>query len=147
MPVFSKMTGVRKLSAGLVTLIKSVDRFGLINQHDRNVVPDFVPQFTVVTYQSVFRIVKVNVAFALRAGQNIEQLPTDSHGILLKSFLIIVNNFREPYLPRLYQINNILAKQIPGWVFETVSGQEFIYQAGCLRFAAFPSVISRQIFS
>jgi hypothetical protein len=47
--------------------------FGFFNQHDGNIVADFVEKLAVVADQSILSGIEVDVAFALGTGEDVEQ--------------------------------------------------------------------------
>jgi hypothetical protein len=49
-----------------------LDRLCLINEHDGNVVSDFVHELTLITDESVFFFIEINVAFAFGTRQDIQ---------------------------------------------------------------------------
>jgi hypothetical protein len=51
----------------------------LVNEHNGNIVPDFIDQPALVADQSVSGFIKAHFPFAFRADQNIEQLLTYRH--------------------------------------------------------------------
>jgi hypothetical protein len=54
----------------------SADAFGFVNQHDRNVLFDWVAQFTSFANEAVLFLGQTQVAFAFRACQNVKQILT-----------------------------------------------------------------------
>src|ERR1700723_470444 len=55
------------------------DRFGFLDQHDRNVVAHGVLQSARVADQAVLLVVEMQVALAFRARQDVEQFLTQRH--------------------------------------------------------------------
>jgi hypothetical protein len=55
-------------------------RFGLVNEHDGNVVLDFVNQAAVVTDEAVALLIQADVPLALGAGQDFQEFFADGHG-------------------------------------------------------------------
>jgi len=51
---------------------------GLLDEHDGDVVPDFVQQTAMVADEAVLRVVQTNAALAFRACQNLQQFLADS---------------------------------------------------------------------
>jgi len=47
-------------------------RLCLINEHDGNVVSDFVKELTRITNKSIFGLIEIDITFALRACQNVQ---------------------------------------------------------------------------
>src|SRR5260370_7021197 len=58
------------------TLLK---RFGLVDQHDRDVVLDRIEQFACPAHQAVLCFVKLDRPLAFGTGKNIEQVLTKRH--------------------------------------------------------------------
>ena len=59
---------------------------GLVDQHDRNIFLDRVAQFAPVADESVLRVVEVQPALALGAGENLEQILAYRHRRILLGF-------------------------------------------------------------
>ena len=43
-------------------------RFGFIDEHDWNIIPDFVKEFALITDKPVLGLIQVNPPFTLRTG-------------------------------------------------------------------------------
>src|SRR5260370_19620910 len=54
-------------------------RFGLVDQHDRDVVLDRIEQFACAAHQTVLGFVKLDRPLALGTGKDIEQVLTKRH--------------------------------------------------------------------
>src|SRR6516165_7324543 len=77
-----RTTSPRKLVWGTSRLGPAGDSgevLGLIDQHDRNVVLDRVAELACPTHQRVLCVRQDDVALALRAGENLEQLLVNRH--------------------------------------------------------------------
>jgi hypothetical protein len=61
----------------------SIQRFGLVNQHDGNVVLDLIEELAVLTDESVACLVQVDFPLTLWTGEYVKQLLADSHHPLL----------------------------------------------------------------
>jgi hypothetical protein len=61
---------------------RSFQGFGLVNEHDGNVVLDFVNQAALVTDEAVAILVQANVPLALGTGQDFQEFFADGHMFL-----------------------------------------------------------------
>ena len=57
-----------------------IEFFRLVDEHDGDVVLDFVKQFALIADESVALFVQVDVALALRTGEDIQEFFADGHG-------------------------------------------------------------------
>jgi hypothetical protein len=62
-------TGVQDISVAL-------NLFRLINQHDRDALPDLKHKPAIFTYEPVLLIVKIDFALAFRTGKDVQQFLT-----------------------------------------------------------------------
>src|SRR5436190_5154705 len=60
------------------------DRF--IDQHDRNIFLDGIHEPAVLADQAVAAFIQVNIAFAFRASENVQEVFADRHEFCLLSF-------------------------------------------------------------
>lgn len=60
-----------------------VQRGGLINEHDRDILPDGIQQPAGVADKAVALFSELDIALAFRAGQNFEQFLADCHIFVL----------------------------------------------------------------
>ena len=58
---------------------KSGKRFGLVDEHDGDIILDFVKKPATITNESLFFGIKSDIPLALRASENIQQFLTDGH--------------------------------------------------------------------
>jgi hypothetical protein len=57
----------------------AVQWFGLIDQHDGNIIPNFVDKFASITDEPVSAGIQPDFAFAFRASQDFEQFLAERH--------------------------------------------------------------------
>jgi hypothetical protein len=70
--------------------------FGLFNQHDRNLVFDFIDQTARFTDQTVFGLVQIDIPFTFGAGQDFQKFLTNSHihSSFINLFCLLKPNYR-----------------------------------------------------
>jgi hypothetical protein len=55
------------------------DGLGFFDQHDRDIIADFIDQLAVFAYQTILRTVQVDIALAFGACQNFQQFGFQAH--------------------------------------------------------------------
>ena len=69
---FEERTLKRKVPSAADLGFSALYRLCLINEHDGNVVSDFVKELTRITNKSIFGLIEIDITFALRACQNVQ---------------------------------------------------------------------------
>jgi hypothetical protein len=59
---------IRSVSAGFPRLVPSIEFFCLVDEHDGDVVPDFIEKPATVTDEPVAHLIETEISLALRAG-------------------------------------------------------------------------------
>ena len=60
----------------------AIQLFGFIDEHNRNTIFNFIFQTAFITDQSILALVQVNIAFAFRAYEYVQQFLANGHNIL-----------------------------------------------------------------
>jgi hypothetical protein len=76
---------ILSVEAGFPIHIPSIELFGLVDEHDGNVIPDFIKKPALITDEPVTRLVEMNLTLAFRAGENLQKLWFDGHDSLLSA--------------------------------------------------------------
>ena len=50
----------------------SVDGFGLVDEHDRDIIPDLVEEFAFIANESILRVIQINISFAFWASKDVQ---------------------------------------------------------------------------
>jgi len=70
---------ILSVSASFPHLVPSIEFLCLVDEHDGDVVPDFIEKPATITDEPVARLVETKVSLALGAGQNLKQILAECH--------------------------------------------------------------------
>jgi hypothetical protein len=59
--------------------LKAIQGFGFIDEHDGNIIPDFVQKFALIADEPIFIGIQPELTLAFGASQDIEQFLTQRH--------------------------------------------------------------------